>query len=170
MRHAPCEPACSNALAALVPEPPLLVGALASLGGGSPQVSRNPVTLVVPVHSVCSSPTYLNARRTNKGDCLLVLLAMGGTTAPQTLEVVVEGYHGQLPALIVAEGGPTLTRSDLRQHVQQLGLRLRAAGIQPGEVISTAFGNSLECVVSFLGATNARAVAAPLNAAYKQVG
>lgn len=114
-----------------------------------------------------------------------------------TLHDVLTGAP-QTPALIVTGGGPTVTRQQLMAAVVDTALSLQRAGIKPGQVVSMAYANTVrssnrerergnrrvtnasghfahqrvlqaDFVVAFLGVTFARAVAAPLNAAYKLV-
>mmetsp|Transcript_20492 Transcript_20492/g.44810 ORF Transcript_20492/g.44810 Transcript_20492/m.44810 type:complete len:550 (-) Transcript_20492:28-1677(-) len=83
-----------------------------------------------------------------------------------TLYDVLSGSPQSI-ALILTAGGKKISRSALQQCVVETSLALRRAGVKPGDVVSTAYANTLDFVVSFLAITSARAVAAPLNAAYK---
>lgn len=67
----------------------------------------------------------------------------------------------------VCTGGPVITKPQLRALVHDTAARLIVAGIKPGDSVSLAFTNTVDYVVAFLAVTQARAVAAPLNAAYK---
>jgi len=76
-------------------------------------------------------------------------------------------HQGNEDALVVAGGGPRISRSKLTSLVHDTAARLIAAGIKPGAVVSMAYHNTVDFVVAFLAVTHARAVAAPLNSAYK---
>lgn len=69
--------------------------------------------------------------RPRRIDQLINLYTM---TIPSTLTCVVDGPDLDLPAVFVADGGPALSRGDFKQHVELLALKLRAAGLQPGDV------------------------------------
>ncbi|KAJ1928273.1 hypothetical protein IWQ60_002182 [Tieghemiomyces parasiticus] len=56
-----------------------------------------------------------------------------------------------------------LTYGDLKCALLGFQTQLAAQGLQPGDVISSIFTNTFECVVAFLGTTLMRCVAAPLN-------
>lgn len=88
-----------------------------------------------------------------------------------TLSAALEGSDDKL-AVALAAGADTparsLTRGELRALVASLARRLAAAGVKPGDVVSISMENTLEFLVAFLGVCQARAVAAPLNAGYKQ--
>ena len=70
-------------------------------------------------------------------------------------------------AVIVPDGGPRLTYGELRQQIEAAAGELHRGGIRPGDPVAVVLGNGLEFLVTFLAATWARAVAAPLNPAYK---
>lgn len=71
------------------------------------------------------------------------------------------------PAVVIPEGGPRLSYAELTAQIERLATALRQGGIQPGDPVSMILPNGLEFLTTFLAATWARAVAAPLNAAYK---
>ncbi|KAI8470710.1 MAG: hypothetical protein J3K34DRAFT_377006 [Monoraphidium minutum] len=88
-----------------------------------------------------------------------------------TLASVLEGSDDALAVAVAAGGAPgahRLPRRQLRDLVASLARRLAAAGVAPGDVVSISMENTAEFVVAFLAVTQARAVAAPLNAGYKQ--
>jgi oxalate---CoA ligase len=70
-------------------------------------------------------------------------------------------------ALIVPDGGPSLSYADLREQVLASAEALRRGGIGVGMPVSIVLTNGLEFLVAFLAVTWARAIAAPLNPAYK---
>jgi acyl-CoA synthetase (AMP-forming)/AMP-acid ligase II len=71
------------------------------------------------------------------------------------------------PAVIVPDGGPILTYAWLRDQVEALAEVVRRGGIRPGEPVAIVLPNGLEYLACFLAVTRARAIAAPLNPAYK---
>jgi len=85
-----------------------------------------------------------------------------------TLAGVLSGSPGA-PALVLTDGaGVTVSRGHLLAAVTDVATRLRGAGVRPGDVVSMAYANTIDFVVSFLGVALSRGVAAPLNAAYKE--
>ncbi|MCJ1313426.1 hypothetical protein MMC25_007104 [Agyrium rufum] len=74
------------------------------------------------------------------------------------------------PAIIVP-GKPsplTITYAQLSDEVASFQRKLAALGIAPQSAVSIALPNSYEFIIAFLAASWQRAIAAPLNAAYKQ--
>ena len=61
-----------------------------------------------------------------------------------------------------------ITYQDLDLHVQSFQKKLALLGIGSATAVSIALPNSYELVVAFLSAARQRAIAAPLNPAYKQ--
>jgi acyl-CoA synthetase (AMP-forming)/AMP-acid ligase II len=70
-------------------------------------------------------------------------------------------------AVIVPDGGPQVSYALLREQVAGLSATLRQGGIRPGDVVAIVLPNGLEYLTTFLAVTGARAIAAPLNPAYK---
>src|SRR5262245_58263234 len=68
---------------------------------------------------------------------------------------------------VVIPGGPTLTHGQLRELVNRLAQTLRRGGIESQSTVSIVLPNGLEFLATFLATTCARAIAAPLNSAYK---
>ncbi|KAE8349477.1 hypothetical protein BDV28DRAFT_60535 [Aspergillus coremiiformis] len=67
------------------------------------------------------------------------------------------------------KGSPlTITYQQLHAHVTEFQTKLAKLGVGHGAAVSLALANSYEFVVGFLGASWQRAIAAPLNPAYKQ--
>lgn len=87
-------------------------------------------------------------------------------TMPETLVDVLGSGDPSAPGLIVGSGGRTYTRGEIHQLAIQFAETLRGSGISAGDVVTIADPNTIEFVVAFLGATYARAVAAPLNQNY----
>ena len=77
---------------------------------------------------------------------------------------------GQSPAIIVPEKPNALSISfqQLSSHVSSFQRDLAQLGIAPQAAVSIALPNSYEFIVAFLAASWQRAIAAPLNPAYKQ--
>jgi acyl-CoA synthetase (AMP-forming)/AMP-acid ligase II len=84
-----------------------------------------------------------------------------------TLENTIQ--EGASTAIIVP-GPPTLTISytKLRNDVQVFQQKLASLGVSPQAAVSIALPNSYPFIVAFLAASWQRAIAAPLNPAYKQ--
>lgn len=62
----------------------------------------------------------------------------------------------------------TITYSELTDLISNFQQKLANIGITPGSAVSIALPNTLEFIVSFLASAAQRAIAAPLNSAYKQ--
>ena len=77
---------------------------------------------------------------------------------------------GQSPAIIVPGKPKALTVSyqHLTSQVSLFQKKLASLGITPQAAVSIALPNSYEFIVAFLAASWQRAIAAPLNPAYKQ--
>ena len=76
----------------------------------------------------------------------------------------------QTPAIIVP-GTPeplTVSYKQLTAEVSSFQRKLATLGVTPQAAVSIALPNSYEFIVAFLAASWQRAIAAPLNAAYKQ--
>ena len=73
-------------------------------------------------------------------------------------------------AIVVPKGtNPiVLSHRNLRRHVLSFQKKLAAIGITRRDAVAIALPNSLEFTVAFLATTQQRAIAAPLNPAYKQ--
>lgn len=71
---------------------------------------------------------------------------------------------------IIVPGKPAVTVSykQLTKDILEFQSKLAALGIDKGDAVSIAIPNTYEFIVSFLGAAYQRAIAAPLNPAYKQ--
>ncbi|KAI1975746.1 hypothetical protein LOZ53_004584 [Ophidiomyces ophidiicola] len=72
---------------------------------------------------------------------------------------------------IIIPGKPlalTVTYKQLHADILSFQTKLAKLGIKPGAAVSIALPNSYEFIVSFLAASWQRAIAAPLNPAYKQ--
>ena len=72
---------------------------------------------------------------------------------------------------IIIPGKPnalTISYKQLGAHVLSFQKKLSALGITPQAAVSIALPNSFEFIVAFLAASWQRAIAAPLNPAYKQ--
>ena len=84
-----------------------------------------------------------------------------------TLSAIGLTAPGDKTAVIISDGGPTLTYAGLREQVAALAGTLRREGIAPGDPVAIVLPNGAEFLVTFLAATWARAIVAPLNPAYK---
>jgi acyl-CoA synthetase (AMP-forming)/AMP-acid ligase II len=70
-------------------------------------------------------------------------------------------------AVILPEDGTKITYSALSSQILALVMELRRGGIGPADPVAIVLPNGLEFLATFLATTWARAVAAPLNPAYK---
>ena len=70
------------------------------------------------------------------------------------------------PALVVPEG-PTLSYSQLRDHVEQAAMALLSRGVGPGDRMAVVFPNGPEAILLFL-ASSLIGVSCPLNPGYKE--
>lgn len=84
----------------------------------------------------------------------------------QTLSDLLISAHSSHPALIVPEGGPSLTYGALRTQVESLTETLQALGIGRGDRVAMALPNGVELITTFFAVTTAAATVAPLNPAY----
>ncbi len=70
-------------------------------------------------------------------------------------------------AVIIPDGGPSVTYARLGEQIATLAECLRRGGIRAGDAVSIVLPNGLEFLSTFLAVTRIRAIAAPLNPAYK---
>jgi acyl-CoA synthetase (AMP-forming)/AMP-acid ligase II len=84
-----------------------------------------------------------------------------------TLADLLSSEFAAKPAAVISPTGPSLTYAGLGQQIGRLAQTLRQGGIQAGDPVSIVLPNNLEFLTTFLATTWARAVAAPLNPAYK---
>lgn len=83
-----------------------------------------------------------------------------------TLHNLLTSGNASHPALIVPEGGPTVSYGSLANQVEQLAATLHNLGIGRGDRVAMALPNGLEVITTFFAVTAAAATAAPLNSAY----
>ncbi len=83
-----------------------------------------------------------------------------------TLHNLLTSGNASHPALIVPEGGPTVSYGSLDNQVEQLAATLQSLGIGRGDRVAMALPNGLEVIATFFAITAAAATAAPLNSAY----
>lgn len=88
----------------------------------------------------------------------MATLATTISPSGQTTAVIVPGNPGAL----------TVSYRQLTSHVSSFQQKLAQLGILPRAAVSIALPNSYEFIVAFLAASWQRAIAAPLNPAYKQ--
>ncbi len=84
-----------------------------------------------------------------------------------TLNSLLPADARQRPAMVIPDSGPSVTYAQLAEQIAIMAETLRRGGIGPGDPVAIVLGNTLEYLVTFLAATGARAIAAPLNPAYK---
>ncbi|KAJ9156645.1 Acetyl-CoA synthetase-like protein [Pleurostoma richardsiae] len=86
-----------------------------------------------------------------------------------TLQTAINGAGSSTAVIIPSKPTAlTVTYADLVREVSSFQRKLAALGVTHGSPVSIATVNSYEFIVSFLAAAWQRAVAAPLNPAYKQ--
>ncbi|KAK4032482.1 hypothetical protein C8A01DRAFT_20450 [Parachaetomium inaequale] len=86
-----------------------------------------------------------------------------------TLQSAIQGAPGSVAVVVPSEPHAlTVTYQDLVAETAAFQQKLAAIGIAHGAPVSIATVNSYEFIVSFLAASWQRAIAAPLNPAYKQ--
>jgi long-subunit acyl-CoA synthetase (AMP-forming) len=89
--------------------------------------------------------------------------------AGQTLQTAIQGASNSVAVIVPSKPNPlTVTYEALISEVSSFQQKLAAIGIGHGSPVSIATVNSYEFIVSFLAASWQRAIAAPLNPAYKQ--
>src|SRR6266404_525468 len=89
------------------------------------------------------------------------------STAANTLSQLWTDDFRNRTAVVVPEGGPTLTYGQLGEQIARMADALRRGGVRPGDPVSIVLGNGLDFLVAFLATTAVRAIVAPLNPAYK---
>jgi acyl-CoA synthetase (AMP-forming)/AMP-acid ligase II len=62
----------------------------------------------------------------------------------------------------------TVSYKELNKHISAFQAKLAQLGVTSGAAVSIALPNTIEFIVSFLATSWQRAIAAPLNSAYKQ--
>jgi len=83
------------------------------------------------------------------------------------MKITPDVLAGKGDAIVVTEGGPTITREQLRKAIVALGRQLTGNGVQAGDVVAFALANTVEYIAAFFAAAKAAGIAAPLNPAYK---
>ncbi|EFJ30106.1 hypothetical protein SELMODRAFT_170181 [Selaginella moellendorffii] len=83
------------------------------------------------------------------------------------IELLVDGASLEPDSdALIASGGPRLTHAELQAAILRTASKLKRTGLNPGDLVSLAFPNTIEFVVVFLAVAKLRCVAAPLNSAY----
>jgi acyl-coenzyme A synthetase/AMP-(fatty) acid ligase len=86
-----------------------------------------------------------------------------------TLLSSLAGDPSSVAVIIPSKPAPlAVTYSSLAKEISRFQAKLAALGVGHGAAVSIALVNSYEFVVSFLASATQRAIAAPLNSAYKQ--
>ncbi|EAQ85737.1 hypothetical protein CHGG_06990 [Chaetomium globosum CBS 148.51] len=85
-----------------------------------------------------------------------------------TLQTAIKGTPDSTVVIVPGSQALTVTYKDLVSETASFQQKLAAIGIAKGAPVSIATVNSYEFIVSFLAASWQRAIAAPLNPAYKQ--
>lgn len=87
------------------------------------------------------------------------------------MSTLANSFTSSAATAIIVPGKPnplTISYQRLRSDVNSFQAKLAKLGISPGAAVSIALPNSYEFIVSFLAVSWQRAIAAPLNPAYKQ--
>lgn len=77
-------------------------------------------------------------------------------------------YASNSPAVIIPETDLHLSYNEIKQQIASLQSSLAQIGLSPQSAVSISLINGLEFAISFLAVGAQRAIAAPLNPAYKQ--
>lgn len=86
-----------------------------------------------------------------------------------TLSSSISGTSSATAIIVPSKPSPlTISYSQLSADIAGLQSQLAQLGIQHGDAVSIALPNNYEFIVSFLATSYQRAIAAPLNPAYKQ--
>ncbi|KAI1439277.1 peroxisomal-coenzyme A synthetase [Xylaria sp. CBS 124048] len=85
-----------------------------------------------------------------------------------TLKSAIHGAGSSVAVIVPSEPPLTITYESLLAHCSSFQRKLAAIGVSHASPVSIAVANSYEFVVSFLATSWQRAIAAPLNPAYKQ--
>lgn len=83
-----------------------------------------------------------------------------------TLDHLFDNCAPEALSLGVSGNGARITYAQLKQYVADVRDVLLQYGIRPSESVAVVIPNSVEFIVCYLAATNARAVACPLNSSY----
>ncbi len=89
------------------------------------------------------------------------------SNGPLTLMDVFSAEFDRRTAVVIPHESLRVTHAALRRQIEALAAALHRGGIRPGDPVSIVLPNGLEYLATFLAVTWARAVAAPLNPAYK---
>src|SRR5438105_24704 len=84
-----------------------------------------------------------------------------------TLAELLAADRAAQTAVVIPDGGPSLSHGELRGQIGSLAESLGQGGIRAGDTVSIVLPNCLEYLGVFLAVTWRRAIAAPLNPAYK---
>ncbi|KAF2117787.1 hypothetical protein BDV96DRAFT_597663 [Lophiotrema nucula] len=88
--------------------------------------------------------------------------------APTTLENAFSTHSTSTAVLVPGKPALSISYQKLAADVKAFQQQLARVGVSPQSAVSIALPNTYEFVVSFLAASWQRAIAAPLNPAYKQ--
>lgn len=86
----------------------------------------------------------------------------------RTLSTAFSKTSTDTAVIIPGEPALVVTYQQLASDIYQFQSELAKLGIKKGDAVSIALPNNYEFIVSFLAAASQRAIAAPLNPAYKQ--
>lgn len=83
----------------------------------------------------------------------------------KTLANLMDNHPANKTSILIPKG-PELTYQEYAESVERTSDLLTGYGVKKGRAISIVLGNGLDFMVTFLAATRAGAIAAPLNPAY----
>ena len=83
----------------------------------------------------------------------------------KTLANLMDNHPANKTSILIPQG-PELTYQEYGESVERTSDLLTGYGVKKGRAISIVLGNGLDFMVTFLAATRAGAIAAPLNPAY----
>ncbi len=83
----------------------------------------------------------------------------------KTLANLLDGHPSNKTSILIPDG-PKLTYQEYAEYVEEISNLFSGYGILKGRAISIVLGNGLDFMITFLAATRAGAIAAPLNPAY----
>ena len=83
----------------------------------------------------------------------------------KTLANLMDNHPAKKTSILIPKG-PELTYQEYAESVERASDLLTGYGVKKGRAISIVLGNGLDFMITFLAATRAGAIAAPLNPAY----
>lgn len=85
----------------------------------------------------------------------------------ETISDLLSSANQNAQAVVVPQGGPTLTYGEFNDEVERVAGLLAARGVQRGRAVSIILPNGLDFMTLFMAVARVGAIAAPLNSAYR---